>query len=111
MLLTRPVYEAYRSYDLYEDLAALFPEYDLPLDDAIPVKDTVLYDVAYGYGIPDGGLPEGVGEETYYQEGVSLLDDLVIVFSRDGGQQPKIREEQLSCLSALLAASHLPPAQ
>ncbi len=102
-LFDKTIYERFLEQDHYENLAVLFPDYDLPMVTAVPVRDTLLADVTFP--LPEEGLPERQTQEEYYANAEALLDDLYLVMRTDPGIKEERRQEQLALLQALLDAS------
>ena len=102
-LFDKTIYERFVEQDHYENPAALFPNYDIPMVTAVPVRDTLLADVSFP--LPEEGLAERQTEEDYYADANALLDDLVLVMRTDPGVKEDRRETQLALLQALLDAS------
>lgn len=102
-LFDKTIYERFLEQDHYENLAVLFPDYDLPMLPPCRVRDTLLADVTFP--LPEEGLPERQTQEEYYANAEALLDDLYLVMRTDPGIKEERRQEQLALLQALLDAS------
>ncbi len=86
--------------DGFEDLQAMFPDLEVPMQYAIPLRDTALGTVSYT--LPEEGLPEGVDESDYLAENEAFLDDILLTLRKDNGKQPERRAAQIALLRALL---------
>ena len=99
-LLDSGIFEYLLSQNGYLDLTERYPDYDIPMIYAVPLRDTPLYDIEFG--LPEEGLPEGSDPQAYYDEQYAILDDLYVVFRIDTGVKPERRAEQLVILDRLL---------
>ena len=84
----------------YLNLAKAFPQYDIPLEYAVPLSDTPLGDLQYG--LPEEGLYYNETEADYIARNEAILDDLYLVFRVDSGLEPARREAQYALLERLL---------
>lgn len=102
-IFDRAMYNRLLDQEAFVDLQAAFPEYDIPMQYAVPLSETPLYDV--DIPLPEDGLEEGQDEAAYQAEQRAILDDLYLVFRVDGGKHEDERAMQWSILENLLADS------
>ena len=102
-LLDSSVFEYLLSQNGYLDLTERYPDYDIPMIYAVPLRDTPLYNIEFG--LPEDGLPADADPQAYYDEQHAILDDLYIVFRFDNGVKPERRADQLVILDRLMEDS------
>ena len=97
-------YEDLKELGGFMDLTGMFPDRDIPLGNAIPVSETVLYDLEVP--IPENGLGVGVTLKKYREQNREILDDLVIVFRVDDNLKPERREVQFELFQKIINAGY-----
>ena len=101
-IMDTTMYNYLLDLDGFMDLTGLFPDREIPLTYAIPLSETVLYDLEVP--IPEGGLPVGTTLKKYNAQNKEILDDLVLVFRRDDELKPERRAVQLELFQIIVNA-------
>lgn len=103
-ILDKAMYDFITPMNGLADLGRTFVGYEFPMQYAIPLKDTPLYDIE----IPQP--EEGLGTMTlkeYNEANQAILDDLYLCVRRDDNLKPEKREAQLDMISRLLKDCNL----
>ena len=101
-IMDTAMYEYLEHLGGFADLTKLFPDRDIPLTTAIPLSETVLYDL--DVPLPAGGLNPGQTLARYQEDNQKLLDDLYLIFREDAGLKPERRAVQLAVFEAIVNA-------
>ena len=102
-IFDRTMYNRLLDQDAFVDLQAAFPDYDIPMQYAVPLSETPLYSVEIP--LPKEGLPEVTDPDEYLAGQRAILDDLYVAFRVDGGKNAGRRAAQWEILENLLAES------
>lgn len=103
-IMDREMYNYLVDLEGFMDLTEMFPDRDIPLTYAIPLNETVLYDMEVE--IPEGGLPVGTTLKKYKAQNKEVLDDLLLVFRVDADLKPERREVQLELFQKIINAGY-----